>query len=131
MGDNTPVNGRDYELQFEYRPDFLVARVSGEQDSVAISLAYGSEIVRECQARKYKRVLVVEKLKQSLSITDTYTVASQWSQLARGLKSAFVDLEHEHQANNIFGEHVAANRGLIVRLFNDMDAAEQWLLQAG
>ena len=116
-----------YQLYFEYRPEFLVARVTGETDSVDISVRYFGEIVDECKARDYKKVLIIEDIKEKTSIVDIYSIVSYWSEMARGIKGAFVDLQSEHFTNNQFGELVAVNRGVMGRIFLDIPSAEEWL----
>ncbi len=116
-----------YQLTFEQRPGYLVARVSGEENSIAIAVSYFTEIVQECKARQLRRALIIEDLKQKPSVIDIYTIVSRWSELGRGMVGAFVDVHPEHEQSNIFGEHVAVNRGLLGRVFPDVPSAEAWL----
>ncbi len=118
---------KTYHLAFEQRPGYLVARVSGGVNNIEISVAYFSDIIKECKARQARRVLIIEDIKQKPSIIDIYTIVTRWSEIGQGMAGAFVDLHPEHRQNNMFGEHVAVNRGLLGKVFFDIPSAEAWL----
>jgi hypothetical protein len=118
-----------YNLEFEERTDYLYAFVSGDKDSVEICTQYWREIADECRRTKCSKVLIVEDIKESVSTTEMYQIASEIPDMDfSGIKIAFVDQYIEQHAVNEFGGLVATNRGLNVKLFNTAEEAEKWLL---
>jgi hypothetical protein len=130
MADNhdTPL---PYTLEFEYRPDYLYAKVTGKEDSFDISLSYWTKVAEERKAHKYARVLVDEDLGQQPELIDIYEVAALLSTMGfQGATIAFVDRQLDHLDFNKFAETVAVNRGVKGRVFIDLAEAEAWLLSA-
>jgi hypothetical protein len=121
-------DGAAYTIKFEERKGYLYAFVSGERDSVNTSLCYAKEIVAECTARKFQKVLVEEDFKTQLSITELFQVASEYPSIAGALQVAFIDRQLDQHSRNMFGLTVAVNRGLHARIFQDAKEAEEWLL---
>ena len=65
----------------------------------------------------------------SLTTTSVYNVISQRVPDGRNLrKIAYVDTSPDDPAMAYFAETVAVNRGVNVRLFQNIAAAEEWLL---
>lgn len=119
---------KPYDLSFEYRPQYLHVSVRGENDSYEISKQYWQEIAAECKKTDCKKVLIEEDIAENLTMSDTYRLASEIPQFGFfGIRIAFVDLRDEQKQLNQFGETVASNRGLLVRVFNNADDAEKWL----
>jgi hypothetical protein len=122
-------SAKPYRLTFEHRPGYLYAYVEGEEDSYEISRAYWQDIADECREKKYKKALVVEDLVESGTIAEAYQLCSEMPQMGYiGIKVAFVDRYSEQSEENQFGELVAVNRGINVKIFTDTDDAEKWLL---
>lgn len=118
-----------YELNFEYRPQYLYVFVAGEKDSYEISMAYWQEIAEECKKSNTRKVLIEEDLVEAITMNETYRLASQLPLMGfYGVRIAFVDLRDEQNNLNQFGETVANNRGLHCRVFNNAEDAEKWLL---
>ena len=118
-----------YNIEFDDRTDYLYAYVSGDKDSLDISRQYWREIADECRRTKCSKLLIVEDIKESVSTTETYQIASEISSMGfAGIKIAFIDQHIEQQELNEFGELVSTNRGLNVKLFNKVEEAEKWLL---
>jgi hypothetical protein len=124
-----PDSSKPYKLTFEYRPQYLYAFVTGENDSYEISRQYWQEVADECQKSGVKKVLIEEDLKENVSMPDMYKFCSEIPQLGFfGIRVAFVDRQPDQQQLNEFGETVATNRGLFSRVFNNFAHAEKWLL---
>lgn len=119
-----------YEVAYEDEETYLVARVSGPQDTVTISLRYWNEIAEECRRRGLGRLLVVEHFQTCVSIAEVYDVAQRLPAIVRGLRVAFVDENAEEYDANTFGENVAVNRGAIGRVFRDEASAREWLRES-
>ena len=120
---------KPYHITFEHRDGYLHVYVSGEEDSQEISLAYWMEIATYCQEHDVSRILVEEDFKTDNTMLDTYEFISQGaaSDFAK-IKIAFMDRHPEQTPTNLFGETVAKNRGIFVKIFTDLQAAEKWLL---
>lgn len=129
MTDATPTQARDeYELKFEERPGYTRAHVRGERDSVAISLAYWTEIARHCHEHDVRGVLVIEEIAQRAAVLDIYEVAAGLVALGfSDIRIAFVDRNADELPMMQFGETVARNRGIDGRVFANEADAEAWL----
>jgi hypothetical protein len=120
---------KPYRLTFEHRPGYLYAFVEGERDGYEISRQYWQEIADECKAKKYRKALVVEDIAESGTIAEAYQLCSEFPQMGYlGIKVAFIDRHADQSEENQFGELVAVNRGINVKIFNDMEEAVKWLL---
>lgn len=118
-----------YQLEFEERPDYLCAHVSGDKDSVEICTQYWRKIADQCRRTKYDKVLIVEDIKETVSTSEMYQIASEIPGMGfYGIQIAFVDQKIEQRAINEFGGLVATNRGLNIKLFNTTEEAEKWFL---
>jgi hypothetical protein len=116
-----------YTIQYEDRPDYLIARVAGPADSVAIKLAYFTEVTDACRERGLHKLLVVEALGTKLAPAEVQRVARELQPALKGLIIAFVDLEPEHHAINRLGEATAVDAGAVGRVFRDLKEAERWI----
>lgn len=123
-------NSKLYELEFEERRNYLYAYVSGDKDSVEICTKYWREIAAECQRTKYNKVLIVESIRETVSTTEMYEIASEIPNMMGllGVKIAFVDRYIGQRPVNEFGGLVATNRGTYAKLFDTVEEAEKWLL---
>ena len=129
--DNDQNTALPYKLEFEYRPHYLYAKVTGKEDSLNISLSYWNTVAAERKARNYTKVLVDEDLEQQPTLIDIFEVAAVLSTMGfEGSTIAFVDRQLDHLEYNKFAETVAVNRGVKGKVFIDLAEAEAWLLQA-
>lgn len=118
-----------YQITFEHRPQYLYVYVTGEHDSYEISRQYWLEVAEECSKTECKKVLIDEDIKELVSMSEVYQLASEVPKMGfQGVPVAFFDRFAEHDELNQFGGLVAANRGLLVRVFNNFEEAENWLL---
>lgn len=128
--DNFPPS--DFRLEIEVRAGYIYAYVEGSKDSLEISINYWKRLFEECAEKGIPRLLVEENLGENLSAAETFSLASELPKLAKGpVKVAFVDRFTDHDDLNQFGEMVASNRGLRVRVFPDAAEAERWLADSG
>jgi hypothetical protein len=125
MADTAP---KPYQLSVEHRPDYLYVYIEGEHDSYMISRAYWTEISLECERVKASRLMVDENLKECVSVTEMYQIASEIPGMFSGIAIAFVDRHADQAELNEFGELVALNRGVTGKFFVDAKEAEEWLL---
>lgn len=121
---------KQYRITFDVRPGYLHAHIQGSEDSYEISRQFWQEIADECERLKPSRLLVEEDISRPIdSIADTYHGAADRPQMGlAGVKIAFFDRHPDQHEQNQFGELVARNRGIDVRVFSDLAEAESWLL---
>ncbi|CAN5851681.1 hypothetical protein BH20ACI4_BH20ACI4_12940 [soil metagenome] len=118
-----------YQITFEHRPQYLYVYVTGDHDSYEISRQYWLEVADECNKTGYKKVLIEEDIKESASLSEAYQLASELPLMGfQGVRVAFYDRFAEHADLNQFAELVATNRGLAATIFNNLETAENWLL---
>jgi hypothetical protein len=118
-----------YTIEFEHRPKYLYAFVSGKDDSLEITRSYWQKMLDECRAHGFDKLLVEENLEGSLSMHEVYEFASEYSQMGfREILVAFIDRQPEQRQLHRFGELVATNRGGRIRVFDSVSDAKQWLL---
>lgn len=119
-----------YRLTIDQKPDYLHAVVTGE-NSVANVERYMEELLRECTACGASRVLIEERLEgPRLSAFEVFAIVSKGcAGFQRTLEAmAYVDVNAEGDLMRFAGD-MAVTRGVPVRVFPTVAAAEQWLLQ--
>ena len=117
----------DYQLTIEEGPSYLHARVVGLRNPEN-ALRFLEEAYRACVKGGHAAVLLEMNLSgPSLDPGSIFQVISQRSGDATSLRRiAYVDAAGNPERPK-FAETVAANRGVNVRLFGDLDAAKAWL----
>lgn len=129
MNKDDPSAEKLYNLVFEDRDGYLYASVEGEIDNLDISTQYWREIAEKCKSLDAKKVLIVEDLPGGATVAEVYQVAAELPKMGfYGIKVAFVDRHLDQHELNKFGEVVALNRGLYGKVFNNVPAAEEWIL---
>jgi len=122
-----------YALSLESRAGYLHARVTGSNSQQTV-LDYTQEIHNACIERDLHAVLIEENLSgPSISLSAVLQIVVQRApQAAKLLKRiALVDVNPEHDPSRLeFAEDAAANRGVNLRLFPSVAAAQQWLQEA-
>jgi hypothetical protein len=118
-----------YQIRFEDRETYLYASVTGEKDSLEVSVAYWTDVFTEMRIRNTNKVLVTEDFKDVVSAMDMYMLIEEIQKLGlTDLQIAFVDKELSQFELNKFAETVAVNRGIYGKIFNSEAEAERWLL---
>jgi len=67
-----PNNNEVGDIRFEDRYGYLYAFVTGEKDSLSVSLKYWQRVIDESVKRGYKRLLVEEEFHNQVSMIDMY-----------------------------------------------------------
>ena len=119
-----------YQISIDQRDRYLYVTVRGENTSETIR-RYSADIREACQRLGQNNVLLVVELQgPGMSMLDVYkAVAAGFDNAAgTGIRAAYVDLLDHSIANMLLAENVAMTRGLPVRTFKDIAAAEAWLL---
>lgn len=110
--------------------DLLTVRAAGVDDSLEEVREYGKAIVEACRANGCVRVLCDETdLEYRLGTLDTFESAAFIAEYAPHVARVAIVCGPCQFADTSFWETVAVNRGLSVRAFEDVDAAEAWLGQ--
>jgi len=121
---------KPYDIQFDYHEKYLSALVTGEKDSLEVSLLFWKEIFDECENKKYKRILINENFRNDISAIDMYILGERLIEMApKNISVAFVDEQIQQLEMNKFTETVIYNRGGKGKAFADNTEAEKWLLE--
>lgn len=119
-----------YSISIESRPRYLHVTVTGPNTAETIG-RYLTDIYAACLRFEQKNVLIVVSLHgPGMSMLDVYKAVSAGFDTAAGsgIRAAYVDLLDHSLANMHLAENVAMTRGLPLRTFKDIAAAEAWLL---
>jgi hypothetical protein len=117
-----------YELSFIQKPGYLHAIVHGKNTKENVR-GYLQEILRECVGTDYQHVLIEEHLQgPRLRTMDVFHVAAEGTGHAVGHFKAIAYVDANAEGNLMyFAEDVAVNRGLPIKVFPSVSAAEKWL----
>ena len=118
-----------YTLTITLKPTYLHAIVTGT-NTTQDTAHYLEELLRDCAARRCRRVLIEERLEgPPVSTIDVFELAAEMSDRARGVFDAiaYIDVNADSDLNARFAETVVVNRGLPARAFASVSDAEQWL----
>jgi hypothetical protein len=118
-----------YQLTIEERPAYVYAKATGER-TPANALRFLEEAYAACvKSGRPALLLDMQFTGQDLNTTSVYQVISQRVPDGRNLRRiAYVDSSTGNSDMPSFAETVAVNRGVNVRLFPSLAAAEKWLL---
>ncbi len=120
---------KPYNLSFEKRDSYRYVYVEGEEDSFEISHQYWTEVAKECERTGMMKLLVEENIVGNGPMPDMFNLSAALPDMGfSDRKIAFVDCIADQAELNSFGELVAVNRGLNVKMFDNISAAEEWLL---
>ena len=121
-----------YKLTIEEKSGYLHVKVTGANTKENV-LRYVSEIQAACIEKQRNKVLIEENLiGPSLGTLNIFDITStKGEEAARlGFKLAYVDINKQHDMDVLqFGEVVARNRGLEIRVFQTVSEAELWLVE--
>ncbi len=115
-----------YRIQLENREDYLYAFVSGEYLSASISKQYWDDIAEECIRLDKTKIMIVKDFAHSVSVTEMYEMGVNLSKFFETKFIAFIDRRGNPDIN-YFGQMVAENRGVNMKVFDSEEAAEKWL----
>jgi hypothetical protein len=117
-----------YQLTIEERPTYVYARADGDL-TPANALRFLEEAYAACVRSSRPDLLLDMQLHgPDLNTTNVYEVISQRAAAGSRLrKIAYVPFQRDDRSMAYFAETVAVNRGVNVRLFESVVAAERWL----
>lgn len=117
-------------LTIENRQHYLYIRVDGERDNAEITTRMWKQVATICRQTGQTKVMLVEAIEENIDLAEAYdTVWDRRYDEFANLSIAFVDLIEEHHEVNEFVNNCTRNRGLNIRLFRNIAAAENWLLE--
>lgn len=117
-----------YELTIVQKPGYLHGTVTGQnsRETVAAYLRQGLQV---CLDRGCTHALIEARLQgPRLPLWDIFEIAAEHSKLDMGIFKSIAYVDARAPAALLtFIQHVTGNRGLPLRVFNSVDAAEHWL----
>ncbi|HEY0657310.1 MAG TPA: hypothetical protein VGD05_02495 [Pyrinomonadaceae bacterium] len=119
---------KSYTIEFEDREEYLYVLVSGEQLSSEIAKQYWEEIAKERVKLKRSKVMVEKNFTQSVSMAEMYDMGVKLSDNFKRKKIAFLDRYGNGEVND-FGQMVAQNQGVKIKVFTNIAEAERWLTE--
>jgi hypothetical protein len=122
-----------YRLTYNEHPSYLHAKADGGTHDEKTVRKVLLEVHETCVKRNCSAVLIEMALSgPSLDATAIFSVVARQSELAKRLrKIAYVDASRERNPERMkFAETVAANRGVNVKLFRDLEDAHRWMREA-
>lgn len=119
----------NYKLNFEHRSSYLYVNVEIFKANYEVYRESCKKIAEKAGESPKKQVLIETASEEQLSTVKAFQLAAELPSLGFGnLKIALVDTSEANVAINKFTETVAINRGINIKAFTDVDAAERWLL---
>lgn len=119
-----------YELTFEVRPSYFYARVQGETIDQRTAIDYLHEVVNKCKKFGHARLLLVRDIPATLSEDEVYFSGTDFAHTGlEDMQIALVDERPENVEALELTILVQNNRGANIQLFEDVKAAEEWLLK--
>jgi hypothetical protein len=114
----------------EVRERYIRFIGEGVEEGLNENIRIHEMIVQTRKEHSRRRVLVDDRnVTYTASILSIYKLAQRYTQaeLPRYIERAAALVNPTNPRNNRFYENAARNRGVNVRLFHDMEGAEQWL----
>lgn len=118
-----------YEITTIPFDNYLHVKVVGQNNPTTVS-SYLLDVARLCRKHNYSAVLIEESLSgPSLSMAEIFNIIRSRSSDAWFLSHiAYVDTNTDHDFSQMkFAEMVALNEGVQVKMFQNLNAAHQWL----
>jgi hypothetical protein len=118
----------DYELTIVQKAGYLHGIVTGRNSRDAV-VGYLGQGLHVCIARGCAHALIEARLKgPRLALWDIFDIAAEHSRFDVGIFKSIAYVDTRAPAELLtFIQHVTGNRGLPLRVFNTVAAAEQWL----
>lgn len=125
---NLALPTRTYQLIFEHRPGYLYVYIGCERVSLEIARRYWAEILAMIHRRGYQRLLLEKEIGERLPAHDVFNLVNELAHSGcSDVAFAVVDRFYEAERAE-FEQMVATNRGLRMKVTNDMPTAERWLM---
>lgn len=117
---------RPYEIRLEDREEYLYAFVGGEILNPEIAKQYWDEIAEKSFELRHTKIMIEKDFRQTVSAPEMLEMGAYLGKLLATKKVAFLDI-HQNTAINNLGQKIAENRGVEMKVFQNAEAAEEWL----
>ncbi len=118
-----------FSLTFTEYPDYLYANLRADTISAEIIRGYISQIVAKCKETGKNRILLYRDIPAVLSEGETFHTVNESLDALTGIKLALVNPHEAIHPKVEFGVTVGQNRGGNYQSFDNVPAAEAWLLK--
>mgnify|MGYP001181055054 FL=1 len=117
-----------YQLKLEDRHGYLYAEVTGDTDSLEITLSFWQAIAQACRQRNSRCLLVLDRLGQFQGERDMPgMVAAIIAMGFENIRIAYVNHSVGDRALHEHGAILAQEQGINGRVFVGVEDAELWL----
>jgi hypothetical protein len=122
------LQGEGFKIGVEWHGSYLRAHVFDGVDSLPVSIAMWKLLGEQCRQYGAGRLLVLEDLDDTVEVVDIDRIIETMLELGFGdIRIAFVELRGDMSGNE-YGEILAVERGVTVRVFGNETQARRWLL---
>ena len=118
---------KPYIIRLENRGEYLYALVGGEMLTPEIAKMYWDEIAEMCFKLNISRIMIEKEFAKSVSPPEMLEMGVYLGKILAEKKIAFLD-KYKNESINELGKVVARNQGVIMRIFNNTEDAEKWLI---
>lgn len=120
---------KSYLLTFTVRPKYLYAHLSGMKISAEIIRDYVRDLVKMSDETNRQRIMLYRDIPALMSQGEIFFTVSESLEALSGKKVALVNPHADIAGAVEFGMTVGQNRGGNYRSFDNVTAAEAWLLK--
>lgn len=114
--------------RIETGDDLVYVKSVGYDENLEEVVAYGKAVLEACVSSGCNRLLCDERgLEYRLGTADMYDHAGIMAEQAHALGRAAIVFNSANCEDAAFWENMVVNRGLTVRMFQDIDEACRWL----
>lgn len=118
---------KPYEITLEDRGKYIYALVKGDLLKPEIAKQYWDEIAEKAFDLRLTKILIEKDFSETVSAPEMLEMGDYLGKLLATKRVAFLD-RHENAAINNLGEKIAANRGVNIKVFQNVEDAEKWLM---
>lgn len=114
----------------EERDQYLLFTGEGTEGDLDGNIIIHKMIVDACKKRNCQRVLIDDRnVVYTATASSIYSLAKHYSEMdvPRFILRAAVLADQAYRSDNKFFENVMQNRGINLRIFYELEAAEKWL----
>ena len=115
-----------YTIKLDDRREYLYAFVSGEILTPEIAKQYWDEIANKAFEIRQTKIMIEKDFAQSVSAAEMLEMGTYLGGILSTKKIAFLD-RHGNVAINNLGQKIALNRGVNMKVFENIEDAEEWL----
>jgi hypothetical protein len=118
---------KPYIIRLENRGEYLYALVGGDTLTPDIAKRYWDEIAEMCFKINTSKIMIEKEFAKSVSPPEMLEMGVYLGKVLAGKKIAFID-KYKNENINELGKVIARNQGVIMRIFDNTEDAEKWLL---